>query len=67
VGVVALFVELGRRYHGSLPKTMVAAAKHGLILVELRRGTPFLQITEAVHAMIVNAQLGELRATEKIH
>lgn len=68
VGVVALFVELGRRYHGSLPKTMVvAAAKHGLILVELRRGTPFVQITEAVHAMIVDAQLGELRATEEIH
>lgn len=68
VGVVGLFVELGRRYSGSLPRSMVAAAvRHGLILVELRRGTPFVQITEAVHAMIVDAQLGELRATEEIH
>jgi purine catabolism regulator len=68
VGVVGLFVELGRRYSGSLPKPMVAAAaRHGLVLVELRRATPFVQITEAVHAIIVDAQLGELRATEEIH
>ncbi|HKS99490.1 MAG TPA: PucR family transcriptional regulator ligand-binding domain-containing protein [Rugosimonospora sp.] len=68
VGVVGLFVELGRRFSGSLPKPMVAAAaRHGLVLVELRRATPFVQITEAVHAMIVDAQLGELRATEEIH
>jgi PucR family transcriptional regulator, purine catabolism regulatory protein len=68
VGVVALVVELGRRYTGSLPRPMVAAAeRHGLILVELRRATRFVQITEAVHAMIVAAQLGELRASEEIH
>jgi purine catabolism regulator len=68
VGVVALFVELGRRYSGSLPRSMVAAAaRHGLVLVELRRATPFVQITEAVHAIIVDAQLGELRASEEIH
>ncbi|HWB36730.1 MAG TPA: PucR family transcriptional regulator ligand-binding domain-containing protein, partial [Rugosimonospora sp.] len=68
VQVVGVFVELGRRYTGSLPKPMVAAAaKHGLVLVELRRATPFVQITEAVHAMIVDAQLAELRATEEIH
>jgi PucR family transcriptional regulator, purine catabolism regulatory protein len=68
VGVAGLFVELGRRFFGSLPKPMLAAAaRHGLILVELRRATPFVQITEAVHAIIVDAQLGELRATEEIH
>jgi PucR family transcriptional regulator, purine catabolism regulatory protein len=68
VGVVGLFVELGRRYSGSLPRAMVAAAaRRGVVLVELRRATPFVQITEAVHAMIVDAQLGELRATEEIH
>jgi purine catabolism regulator len=68
VQVVGVFVELGRRYTGALPKAMVAAAaRRGLVLVELRRATPFVQITEAVHALIVDAQLAELRATEEIH
>ncbi len=68
VQVVGVFVELGRRFTEALPKTIVAAArKHGLILVELRRVTRFVQITEAVHALIVDAQLAELRATEEIH
>jgi len=68
VGVAGLAVELGRRYATSVPKVMVAAAeKHELPLVELRRPTPFVRITEAVHALIVDAQLTELRATEEIH
>ncbi|WJK38395.1 PucR family transcriptional regulator [Solwaraspora sp. WMMA2056] len=68
VGVAGLVVELGRRYHGGVPKVMVAAAaRHGLPLVELRRATPFVLITEAVHALIVDAQLAQLRATEEIH
>src|SRR5256714_4054682 len=47
---------------------MVAAAeKRGLPLVELHRATPFVPITEAVHALIIDAQLAELRATEEIH
>ncbi|MFV2087557.1 PucR family transcriptional regulator [Micromonospora sp. LOL_021] len=68
VGVSGLVVELGRRYHGGVPKVMAAAAhRRGLPLVELRRETPFVLITEAVHALIVDAQLAELRATEEIH
>ncbi|MBQ1049657.1 PucR family transcriptional regulator [Micromonospora sp. C51] len=68
VGVSGLVVELGRRYHDGVPRVMVAAAeRHGLPLVELRRATPFVRITEAVHALIVDAQLTELRATEEIH
>ncbi|WP_370461534.1 PucR family transcriptional regulator [Micromonospora sp. Llam0] len=68
VGVAGLVVELGRRYHGGVPKAMAAAAhRHGLPLVELRRETPFVLVTEAVHALIVDAQLAELRATEEIH
>ncbi|MEH1126823.1 PucR family transcriptional regulator [Micromonospora sp. CPCC 206061] len=68
VGVAGLVVELGRRYTGSVPKVMVAAAeRRRLPLVELRRATPFVRITEAVHALIVDAQLTELRATEEIH
>lgn len=68
VGVAGLVVELGRRYPGQVPKVMVGAANRcGLPLVELRRVTPFVRITEAVHALIVDAQLTELRATEEIH
>ncbi|MDG4796791.1 PucR family transcriptional regulator [Micromonospora sp. WMMD1082] len=68
VGVSGLVVELGRRYVDGVPRVMVAAAeRHGLPLVELRRATPFVRITEAVHALIVDAQLTELRSTEEIH
>ncbi|WP_341716675.1 PucR family transcriptional regulator [Micromonospora sp. FIMYZ51] len=68
VAVSGLVVELGRRYLSGVPRVMVAAAqRHGLPLVELRRVTPFVRITEAVHALIVDAQLTELRATEEIH
>jgi purine catabolism regulator len=68
VGVSGLVVELGRRYPAAVPRVMAAAAqKLGLPLVELRRPTPFVQITEAVHALIVDAQLTELRASEEIH
>ena len=68
VGVVGLIVELGRRYQATLPKVMIAAAtKHSLPLIELRKPTPFVRITEAVHALIVDSQLAELRATEEIH
>ncbi|RKN50587.1 PucR family transcriptional regulator [Micromonospora endolithica] len=68
VGVSGLVVELGRRYDSGVPRVMAAAAeRRGLPLVELRRATPFVRITEAVHALIVDAQLTELRATEEIH
>ncbi|MEU4400511.1 PucR family transcriptional regulator [Micromonospora orduensis] len=68
VGVSGLVVELGRRYFSGVPRVMAATAeRRGLPLVELRRATPFVRITEAVHALIVDAQLTELRATEEIH
>ncbi len=68
VGVSGLVVELGRRYDQSVPRVMAAAAaRHSLPLIELRKATPFVHITEAVHAMIVDAQLAELRASEEIH
>ena len=68
VGACGLAIELDRRYQGHLPKIMVSTAERfDLPLVELHRGTPFVRITEAVHAMIIDAQLAELRATEEIH
>jgi PucR family transcriptional regulator, purine catabolism regulatory protein len=68
VDCAGLVVELGRRYPDAVPKSMAAAAQRlGLPLVELRRPTPFVPVTEAVHALIVDAQVSELRATEEIH
>ena len=68
VGACGLAVEMGRRYAQRLPGVMVRTADElGLPLVELHRGTPFVLITEAVHSMIIDTQLAELRATEEIH
>lgn len=68
VGASGLCIELGRRYSGALPDAMVrAAARHELPLVALRREVPFVRVTEAVHSHIIDAQLGELRASERLH
>jgi PucR family transcriptional regulator, purine catabolism regulatory protein len=67
-GVSALAVELGRRYTGTLPPVLVsAAADRGLTLIAFEREVPFVEITEAVHAMIIDAQLEDLRASERLH
>jgi PucR family transcriptional regulator, purine catabolism regulatory protein len=68
VGVSALAVELGSRYARSLPAALVSAAsRHRLPLVVLERETQFIEVTEAVHALIIDAQLEELRASERLH
>jgi len=66
--VSALAVELGRRYTGALPAALVrAAADSGLTLIAFEREVPFVEITEAVHARIIDAQLEELRVSERLH
>jgi purine catabolism regulator len=68
VGVSALAVELGSRYSRSLPSALIrAAGEHRLPLVVLERETQFIEITEAVHAMIIDAQLADLRSAERLH
>ncbi len=67
-GAAGLVVELGRRYEESLPRTLVDVADaRGLPVVELRREVSFVQVTEAVHALVVGAQLSELRASDEMH
>jgi purine catabolism regulator len=44
-----------------------AAADNGLTLIAFEHEVPFVEITEAVHAMIIDAQLAELRASERLH
>src|SRR6266404_345608 len=39
----------------------------GLTLIAFEREVPFVEITEAVHARIIDAQLEELRTSERLH
>ncbi len=51
-----------------LPDALVrAAAGSGLTLIAFEREVPFVEITEAVHARIIDAQLEDLRASERLH
>ena len=66
-GVTGVMVEVGRRFD-RLPDAMVDAARGSdLVLVELTREVRFAAITEQVHALIVDAQLAELRSSDEVH
>ena len=66
--VSGLAIELGRRYVSGLPAALVSAAeRRGVPLIEFGREVAFVEITEAVHSVIIDAQLAELRAAERIH
>jgi purine catabolism regulator len=68
VGVSGLIVELGRKYARTLPAALISAAEeYGLPLIAWARETPFVDVTEAVHAQIIDVQLAELRASGKLH
>ncbi|MGW0595378.1 PucR family transcriptional regulator [Streptosporangium sp. NPDC002607] len=68
VGASGLIVELGRKFIKELPRAVINAAEvHGLPLVTLAMETPFVQITESVHARIIDIQLEELRASKQLH
>ncbi|MBV9381804.1 MAG: PucR family transcriptional regulator ligand-binding domain-containing protein [Streptosporangiaceae bacterium] len=67
-GVSALAIELGRRYVRELPGALIRAAEEcGMPLIAFEREVQFVEITEAVHASIIDAQLEELRAAERLH
>ncbi|HEX6233453.1 MAG TPA: PucR family transcriptional regulator ligand-binding domain-containing protein [Jiangellaceae bacterium] len=62
-----LIIELGRRF-AALPDVLVAAARRrDLPLVALERELPFVRITEAVHSIIVDAQVKQLQDAETVH
>ena len=67
-GVVGVVIELVRHWSHALPPALVAAAeRHSLPLVTLSRETRFVAVTEAVVGLIVDAQVAELRAAERVH
>lgn len=68
VPVAGLVVELGRTYAGRLPAAMVStAAQVGLPLIELAQEVAFVEVTEAVHGLVIDRQLSQLRQAEALH
>ncbi|MFT4084167.1 MAG: PucR family transcriptional regulator [Nocardioides sp.] len=66
--VAALVIGLGPRFAEPLPEAMIAAAdRRGLPLIALRRTIAFIDVTEEVHATLVDVQVRELQASENIH
>src|SRR3712207_1269236 len=65
--VAALVIEPGPAFP-EVPGCMVEEAeRRELPLVCLRRGVPFVEVTEAVHSAILAGQLALLRRGEEIH
>jgi purine catabolism regulator len=65
--VAGLVLELGGRYVDT-PEELVRACRGvGLPLVVLRREVRFVEITEAVHSRIIDAQSGALRERDRVH
>ncbi len=67
-GIAGLAIELGQRYARALPPALVTAAEaRGVALVAFEREVPFVEITEAVHARIIDAQMTELLSAQRVH
>ncbi|MEU0730703.1 PucR family transcriptional regulator ligand-binding domain-containing protein [Streptomyces sp. NPDC006140] len=61
VGAAGLIVELGHRYR-KVPDELVAACRAREVpLIELARGVRFIDVTQTVHALILDAQGALLR------
>ncbi|HZV48670.1 MAG TPA: PucR family transcriptional regulator ligand-binding domain-containing protein [Candidatus Dormibacteraeota bacterium] len=67
VGVSGLVIELGRRFSAAPPALVQAAERHRLPVIVLHREVRFVRVTEAAHALIIDSQLEELRASQEIH
>ena len=66
-GVAGLVMECVRRYRAVPRALAVAAGRRGLPLVVLECETPYVRVTEAAHALIVDARLRQLEASERVH
>src|SRR5215218_29944 len=67
-GAAAVAFELGSTWRERVPEPVVEACKEaGVPLVAFRRSVRFVEITEAVHAAVLNSQFELLRRGEEIH
>ncbi|WP_406131286.1 PucR family transcriptional regulator [Streptomyces sp. NBC_00989] len=67
VGVAGLVVELGRRYQQAPPDLVTACSERELPLIVLARGVRFIEVTQTVHALILDAQGELLRRAQHVH
>jgi PucR family transcriptional regulator, purine catabolism regulatory protein len=66
-GVAGLVIELGRRFR-SVPRPVVSRAEaRGLPVIQLRREIRFVDVTLAVHSLIIESQTERLRRAAAIH
>ncbi len=66
--VAGLVVELGRAYAGRLPTSMVrAATAAALPLIQLAQPVAFVEVTEAIHALVLDSQVQALRQAQAMH
>jgi len=67
VGVAAIVIELVRLFHEVPPEMVEVAKKRNVALVGLEREIRFIDVTQAVHALIMESQVTELRAMGAAH
>lgn len=65
-GVVGVVLELGRTFRETPPAMAAEADRRGLPLIVLHEETPYVEVTEQVHAAIINRQYALLRKAEQI-
>jgi purine catabolism regulator len=66
-GVAALAVELGTSWRDVPSPVVAGCARAGVPVVAFHRPVRFIEITEAVHGAVVNAQFALLARGEEIH
>jgi purine catabolism regulator len=66
-GLAALAVELGTSWRDVPPAVVAGCARAGVPVVAFHRPVRFIEITEAVHGAVVNAQFALLARGEEIH
>ena len=62
-----LVIELGRRFASLPPPLIQSAESHNLPLIALHAEVAFVAVTEAIHSIIVNNQVRQLRLGEEVH
>jgi purine catabolism regulator len=67
VGAAGLVVELGRRYQQVPSDLVVACRARDLPLIVLSRGIRFIEVTQSVHTLILDAQGELLRKSQQVH
>src|SRR4051795_6024733 len=66
-GLAALAIELGSSWRDVPPAVVAGCARAGVPVVAFHRPVRFVEITEAVHGAVVNAQFALLARGEEIH